>query len=96
MNNQEPQLQPINTMADLRAAKDTVSHQLRADEERMAGMWHSLFAPKDKAALATPTARLTRMVGMGAGIVDGVLLGWKLYKKYQGAKNFFGLRKKKR
>lgn len=83
-------------MADLRACKDTVSGQLRTDEERIAAMWHSLFRPADKASAATPSARLTRMVSMGAGIVDGVLLGWKLYRKYKGAKNFLSKRKKKR
>ena len=33
------------------------------------------------------------MINMGAGVIDGVILGWKIYRKFKGSRSLF---KKKR
>lgn len=66
----------------------------------MQTIWNSLVhTPKDN---TTPTQRFTNMFTTGANVVDGLMLGWKLYRKFGGhkkisnnKKGFFGWKKKK-
>lgn len=53
---------------------------INKDSNRIGKLWGELFhAPKKD---ATPTKRFTGLMNTGAGILDGVILGWKLYRKF--------------
>ena len=43
----------------------------------------------------TPTQRFSGAISTGAGILDGLILGWKLYRKFSGRQpgNILGKRK---
>lgn len=92
MSKETTQLRQFNDLADIRKYKDDVQTAIHKDEERIADLWHNLFAPSDEARPNTPAKRVAHMLSMGTGIVDGVLLGWKLYRKYKGATTFFSKR----
>ena len=36
-----------------------------------------------------------KMLSMGTGVLDGAMLGWKLYRKYQEGAFLFGKRRRK-
>lgn len=85
----------FNSLADIRAYKDAIKEELNQDEDKIGELWGQLFhsnEPEPK----TKGQKLTRMINMGAGMLDGALLGWKLYKKFGGGNgsSLFGKRKR--
>lgn len=71
-----------NSLNDLEVYKDTLQKQLEADEKEMKRLWNGLFKP-EKSGPKTPTQRIQSAISLGTGIVDGVILGWKLYRKFK-------------
>jgi len=68
--------------------KEQLRREIQKDDREIKTLWKTLFK-KDE----TPTKGL-RMAGLmntGAGVLDGLILGWKLYRKYKG----FNSKKKK-
>lgn len=51
------------------------------DDQKIKKLWSSLFHP-DKSA-TTPSRRFNGLMNAGAGVLDGVILGWKLYRKFK-------------
>lgn len=85
----------FNSLADIRAYKDAVKEELAKDEDKIGELWGQLFHSSDTEP-KTRGQKLTRMINMGAGMLDGALLGWKLYRKFSGGSgsSFFGKRKR--
>ncbi|MGP1591030.1 MAG: hypothetical protein ACTTHI_04465 [Prevotella sp.] len=71
-----------NSLNDLEVYKDTLQKQLEADEKEMKRLWNGLFKP-EKSGPKTPTQRIQSAISLGTGIVDGLILGWKLYRKFK-------------
>ena len=46
-------------------------------------LWGSLFAKPESNFALTPSKRIGSLVSNGAAIFDGILLGWKLYRKFR-------------
>ena len=62
------------------------------DDKRVKALWAQLFyRPKTN---DTPSQRITNMITTGGGILDGLILGWKLYRKFgkKGSIRIFGRR----
>lgn len=96
MEKAHTQTRQFDSLADIRQYKDEVMDSIRADEQRIGDLWHDLFHTEDDNLPATPARRLTRMVSVGTGVVDGIFLGWKLYRKFKGTASFFAGRRKRR
>lgn len=78
----------FNTLDDIEAYKTKVRKSIRHDEEEMASLWNSLFHKESHHEAKTPVQRLTSYVNIGSGVLDGVILGWKLYRKFNGKVSF--------
>lgn len=72
------------TLDEIRLRKAQLLTDITKDSNKIRTLWDDIFHPKkDK---ATPTSRFANTMKMGAGIVDGLILGWKLYRKLGGGK----------
>lgn len=88
--------QNIHSLSDISQQKDRLRESIQKDEEQIAGLWGDLFHPREEEGLSSPTQRIVGMMSLGTGVVDGLLLGWKLYRKFSGAKETFSLFRRKR
>lgn len=69
----------INTLEDIAAYKARVKEEIRKDEKLMASQWHSLFAEEERKS----ANRWMSLMNTGMGVLDGAILGWKLYRKFK-------------
>jgi len=70
------------SLDEIRLRKAQLRTDLTKDSNKIAGLWNELMhKPKDK---NTPTQRFSGVISTGAGILDGLILGWKLYRKFGG------------
>ena len=94
MNNQHiHQSSDYHTLNDIRLRKAQLRTDITKDGNRIAGLWDErVHKPKDR---NTPTQRFSGAISTGAGILDGLILGWKLYRKFSGRQpgNILGKRK---
>ena len=94
MNNQHlHQPSDYHTLNDIRLRKAQLRTDITKDGNKIAGLWDELaHKPKDR---NTPTQRFSGAISTGAGILDGLILGWKLYRKFSGRQpgNILGKRK---
>lgn len=72
----------ISTIAQLKAQQEIVRAQLRTEQKEMRRQWDRLFRKGSKSP-KTPTQRVLGFVAKGSTLFDGVVLGWKLYKKFK-------------
>lgn len=80
------------TIADIQAEKKLLKQNILAKEQEMSVLWNEIFHKKEEPAIMTPTQRLLSFANKGAGIFDGALFSWKLYKKLRGKRS---IRRKK-
>ena len=83
MENEMIQSPSYTSLTQIRARKETLKKQIDEEEDKIKVLWDRLFHTSEQAN-APPTKRFTDMVHMGAGIVDALVLGWKLYRKFSG------------
>ncbi len=70
------------SLDDIRLRKAQLRTDLTKDSNKIAGLWNELMhKPKDK---NTPTQRFSGTISTGASVLDGLILGWKLYRKFGG------------
>ena len=62
--------------------KDVLLKEIRKDEKQVRQLWNQLFAKPESMSALTPSKRISTMMSTGAGVLDGVILGWKLYRKF--------------
>ncbi len=85
----------VKTLSDIANMKDVVRHEMQDDEDKISSLWDNLVHG-DNVNPQSPTQRIFNMMNVGTGLVDGLLLGWKLYRKYQGVSDYFPLFRKRR
>lgn len=72
------------TIDEIRSRKALLLKDIQKDSERLDQQWHSLFRkPTALTKGATPSQRISSMVSAGAGMIDGIILVWKLYRKFK-------------
>lgn len=92
-NNQLPDEVNYRNLNEIRLRKAQLLTAIAKDNNKMSKLWNDLFHAPKKAA--TPTKRLSGILSTGAVILDGAILGWKLYRKLGGGKQFSLFRKRK-
>ena len=77
----------FSSLEEIERYKEEVRKNIREDERNIADLWNRLFL-KDggKHMPKTPMQRISSMVNIGSGVVDGIILGWKLYHKFKGGR----------
>lgn len=68
-----------NSLDDIRQQRDAVVEAIRSDEERLAAIFSGVIGGTNARRHGT-TSSVARAVRLGARIVDGALLGWKIYR----------------
>lgn len=77
---------------EIETRKRELRDALSKKENEIGNLWDKLFQPEDISPTATPTQRILHYANTAAGVFDGALLGWKLYRKLNGM-SFFGRKK---
>lgn len=69
---------------EIRVRKEMIRREIQTDDVRIKALWNELFHPRRSPAdTTTPSKRLSRFINTSAGILDGAILGWKLYQKFK-------------
>lgn len=71
------------SLDEIRDQKDRLLDEIRRDDQQIKTLWGSLFAKPEPNFALTPSKRIGSLVSNGAAIFDGILLGWKLYRKFR-------------
>ena len=66
----------------IRARKAQLNKDIQRSEQEIKATWNSIFHPKKDPVPNTPTQRFLSLASSSVGLIDGALLGWKLYKKF--------------
>ena len=77
------------TIEDIVAEKERLRKALTEKGEEISELWGELVHPKEYDAPKSPAQRMLQYANAGAGLVDGILLGWKLYRRIGGTFSFF-------
>ncbi len=94
-NHNDTDMRQVRSLADIDICKAALKREIRDDECRISDMWDNLFhtnEPEPK----TRAQRITRMISLSSGMIDGALLGWKLYRKFKIGSSLFGKSRKSR
>lgn len=72
------------SIEEIRLRKAALQKEIEADSAKIDEKWHSLFKkPEALSKSATPSQRISGIISSGAGVLDGILLFWKLYRKFK-------------
>lgn len=74
------------SLEEIRTRKDSLKKEIRQDDKQIKGLWGDLFHKPEAMGVMTPSKRITGLMSTGAGVLDGLILGWKLYRKFKGNK----------
>jgi hypothetical protein len=74
------------SLEQIRDSKGLLQGDLRNSEKQIQQLWGQLFTKPEPLSALTPTKRFSSLLSTGAGILDGVILGWKLYRKFKRKK----------
>lgn len=85
----------FGSLTDIREYKEELRKQIEQDENSIAARWDDLFH-KEEDVPQNRAQKLSKMLSLGTGVFDGVMLGWKLYRKYQDGAFLFGKKKRKK
>lgn len=68
--------------------KETFETNIKDKEKHISQLWDELFHPKEEqtSLIPSPTQRAIKIMSSSANILDGAILGWKLYKKFKKKK----------
>ena len=66
----------------IHARKMQLNKEIQRSEQEIKTTWNTLFHPKKDPTPNTPTQRFLSLASSSVGLIDGALLGWKLYKKF--------------
>lgn len=71
------------SLDEIRMRKDMILRDIRKDDSQVRKLWGSLFHKPAMLTASTPSRRFSGLMNTGAGILDGLILGWKLYRKFK-------------
>lgn len=84
----------FSSLDDIRLYKEELLEQIRQDRDVISTKWNDLFHRKEPVP-QNKAQKIMKMLSMGTGVLDGAMLGWKLYRKYQEGAFLFGKRRGK-
>ncbi|MGG6544895.1 UNVERIFIED_CONTAM: hypothetical protein NY100_05625 [Prevotella sp. 15_C9] len=84
LNNSHSHEPVYKTLSEIRLRKAQLQTDIAKDNQRMSKLWNDVFHNENRST--SPTRRLSGFMNTGAGIIDGLLLGWKLYRRFGGGK----------
>lgn len=70
-----------NDINDIIQKKEELRKAITQKEKEINILWDDVFHPKEENTFSTPSQRLLRYANTGLCLMDGMLLGWKLYRR---------------
>jgi hypothetical protein len=84
MKDSFPTESSYQSIEEIRLRKAALLKDIEADSARIEEKWHSLFKkPEALSKPSTPSQRISSIISTGTGMLDGILLVWKLYRKFK-------------
>ena len=83
MENETIQTPSYRSLTQIRARKEALKKQIEEEDAKITTLWDKLFRPNEQAD-TSPSKRFTDVLNTGAGVLDALILGWKLYRKFSG------------
>lgn len=93
-NNTEHATVGIVSLETLEIRKQQLREDLDKSEEKLADLWNAMFRQPSEEELGSPTKRILATITSASAVIDGALLGWKLYRRLGGTVNLFRRKKK--
>ena len=87
-------IQAYKSLTEIRARKDALLTDLQKDNKQIKSLWTDLFHKPVALSSTTPSKRISGLINTGAGLLDCILLGWKLYRKFNNS-NILSTKKKR-
>lgn len=78
----EQQTPSYTSLEEIRLRKTVLQKQLGDSGKEVKTIWDSIFH-KSEPSPSSPTQRLMSLASTSAGLIDGAILGWKLYRKFK-------------
>ncbi len=72
--------QEYDSLLAIKAKKAELRTEIDKNGKEIAKLWNSIFHAKNTNPLS-PTQKFLSFATTSSGIIDGALLGWKLYRK---------------
>lgn len=70
-----------NDINDIITKKAELQKAITQKEKEISILWKDVFHPKEENNFSTPSQRLLKYANTGLGLMDGFMLGWKLYRR---------------
>lgn len=74
-------MQVYNSLEAIKTRKTELHNEINASEKNLSALWNATFHAKKIDSTST-TQKLLAYASTASGIIDGVLFGWKLYRKF--------------
>ena len=71
------------SLEQIRQRKLKVKGEIHAQEDKMRKLWDSVFHSTPDTLTSTPSKRISSLISTGVGLLDGVILGFKLYRRFK-------------
>lgn len=84
MNTEDTYPYEFRSLHDIRRRKKVLMTAIKEDDGKIKALWKDLFKKPDALSRnATPGKRFSSIITNGMGLIDGAILGWKLYRKFK-------------
>lgn len=84
MNTQSESISSYKSLSEIRLKKQLLQEEIKKDDLIIRNLWNDIFHKKDIVS-STPSKRINALLSVGAGIIDSLILGWKLYNKFNNS-----------
>lgn len=84
----------IDSLETLQMRKNELDTELQESEDKLSDIWNKMFHQPTEEEMASPTQRAMSLISSSMGLIDGAILGWKLYKKFGKGLSLFKKKKK--
>lgn len=71
------------SLDDIKTQKNIIKKDIAANEKNISRLWNNLFRKDTPKMAATPSYRISQIFTTGASVLDGLILGWKLYRRFK-------------
>ncbi len=87
MNTQPESNTSYKSLSEIRLKKQLLQEEIKKDDLLIRNLWNDIFHKKDIVS-STPSKRINALLSVGAGVIDSLILGWKLYNKFSNSPLF--------
>ncbi|MBO5613581.1 MAG: hypothetical protein J5905_03650 [Prevotella sp.] len=73
----------VNSLQLLQERKAALKQEINAKEAGLRQLWDGVFhKPQPVMQSLSPTKRVLSLLSSSTAVIDGMLLGWKLYRRF--------------